>query len=497
MENDRQNRTPFFTKLKEYGLSKTIPFDVPGHKLGRIENDMMAFTGINTFLLDSNAPIGLDHLSKPQDVIKEAQELMAEACKADQSYFLINGTTVGILAMIMTVVRAKEKIILPRNVHKSIINGLILSGAMPVFIKPEIDHELGIANGIRVEAVKEAIQNNPDAKAVFVINPTYFGITSDLQAITDLAHEHGMLVLVDEAHGSHLYFNTNLPLTAMEAGADCSATSFHKTGGSLTQSSVLLTKGTRIDHNRLLTTLNMLQSTSPNSLLLASIDVARKELYFHGQERIDNLIVMADNARERIQTIPGITILDKNYVTKCKGFDFDETKLVIRVSDIGLTGFDVLKEMFHRYHIQLELAESHLILAVLTIGSLQSDLDSLYLALKDLSKRYYKLRNKLPKIKFTYEFPETYTRPRDAYHAPKLIVPLKDAVNEISAESIMIYPPGIPMVIPGEVISQGVLEDIDFYIKNGSVIMSELNNGMFKIVDKANWKYWEGDEDEV
>ncbi|MDD3477867.1 MAG: aminotransferase class I/II-fold pyridoxal phosphate-dependent enzyme [Candidatus Izemoplasmatales bacterium] len=495
MNEDRQSKTPFYSKLREYAESHTIPFDVPGHKMGRIENDMISYIGQEAYMLDSNAPIGLDTLSRPTGVIKEAERLMAEACLADKSYFLTNGTTIGIMAMIMATCKAKEKIILPRNVHKSVISGLILSGAMPIFIRPLIDPDLGIANNVTYEAVQEAILNHPDAKAIFLINPTYFGVCSDIERIVKLAHDHGMLVLVDEAHGAQFYFNERMPFTAMEASADISAMSFHKTAGSFTQSSVILTKGRRIDHVRLRSTLNMLQSTSPSALLMASLDVARKEMYFEGAKKIDILLNMAQDTRAKLKAIPGIKVIDKDYIVSRGGDDFDETKVVVKVSDMGITGFEVYKMLRKKYNIQLELGESHIILCVLTIGTKREDLDMLVDAFKDLSKKYYKIRNKLPKIKFDYQYPETYTRPRDAYHAPKISLPLEEAYDEISAESIMIYPPGIPLVIPGEIITQEVIDDILFYVKKGSVIHSELDNGFVKVIDKKNWMYWEGEDD--
>ncbi|NLF49103.1 MAG: aminotransferase class I/II-fold pyridoxal phosphate-dependent enzyme [Acholeplasmataceae bacterium] len=496
LKDDRQHKTPFFSKLKEYGQSNVVPFDVPGHKLGKIKNDLLDFVGVNTFLIDSNAPLGLDTLSKPHGVIKEAEKLMAEACHADRSYFLTNGTTTGILAMIMATCRANDKIILPRNVHKSVISALILSGAMPIFVKPDIDIELGIANGVPYETYEEAIREHYDAKALFIINPTYFGVASDMARLTELAHEFDMVVLADEAHGAQFYFSDKLPLSAMDAGADISATSIHKTAGSFTQSSVLLTKGKRVDHVRLRSTLNMLQSTSPSALLLASLDVARKSMYFDGPKKIDKLLEMARKTRMNLRTISGIKVIDKDYIVTRGGFDFDETKIVIKVSDLGLSGFEVYKKLRRNHNIQLELAESHIVLAVLTIGTTKEDLDRLFEAFKELSKKYYKVRSRLPKIKFIYQFPEPYARPRDAFHAPKLQVPLEEAYDEIAAESIMIYPPGIPFVIPGEIITQEVIDDIHYYLKKGSIIHSDLDNGYVKIIDKEHWVKWEGDSDE-
>ena len=497
MKNNDQNTTPFFTKLKEYGLKNVAPFDVPGHKLGRIPNDLLNYTGKQVYLLDSNSPIGLDHLNKPTGVILQSENLMAEACHADKSYFITNGTTIGILAMILAACKANDKIILPRNVHKSVINGLILSGAVPVFVKPNIDKFLGIANDMTYESVEEAISENPDAKAVFVINPTYFGVVSDLKNIVDLAHKNNMMVIVDEAHGAQFYFSKKLPLSAMDANADMTAISMHKTAGSFTQSSAILCKGPNVDHSRLRASLNMLQSTSPSSLLLASLDVARKTMFFEGEKRINNLLQMTKSTREKLKKIPGINIVDKEYFTSRGSFDFDETKIIIKVSDLGLSGFEVYNLLMKNSNIQLELAESHIVLAVLTIGTTKMHLERLVNAFKKLSKIYYKQKDILPKIDFTYQFPETYTRPRDAYHAPKLVVTLDEAENEIAAEQVMIYPPGIPILIPGEVITKDVIDDIKFYLQKGSALQSDLDNNYIRIVDKENWQKWEGDLDET
>jgi lysine decarboxylase len=487
MNHNRQHLTPFFTALKAYGKSNVAPFDVPGHKLGKIENDLIKYVGKKTYQLDSNSPIGLDHLNKPNGVIKEAEQLMAEACHADQSYFLTNGTTTGILAMIMSVCKANDKIILPRNVHKSVINGLILSGAVPIFIKPNIDQELGIANDVSIENVKNAIDEHPDAVAIFIINPTYFGVVSDLKTITKYAHEKEMIVMTDEAHGAQFYFSKELPLSAMDADVDISATSMHKTAGSFTQSSIILTKGPRINHMRLRATLNMLQSTSPSSLLMASIDVARKTMYFKGEKRIHQLLEMAKMTRDKLNLIPGIKVIDQSYIQTKACFGFDDTKIVIKVSDLGLSGFEVYQLMREKYNIQLELAESHIVLAILTIGTSKTDLERLEKGFKDLSVEYHKTKKKLNKISFNYVFPEAYSRPRDAYHAPKIIVPLEEAVNEIAGESVMIYPPGIPIVIPGEVITEDVMHDIQFYSTNSKALQSDLDNQMITIVDKDNW----------
>lgn len=495
MEKDH-NLTPFFTKLKAYADSEVVCHDVPGHKLGQIDNDLMDYAGNKMYKLDANAPRGMDNLNRPSSIILEASELMADAFDAEKAYFLTGGTTMGILSMIMSTCRAKEKIILPRNVHKSAINALILSGAVPIFVKPYIDQELGIANHMDYEEVKKAIIENPDAMGVLVINPTYFGVTSDLERIVNLAHEYDMKVLVDEAHGSHFPFSDKLPISSMQAGADLASCSLHKTVGSLTQSSILIAQGPRVDHVRLRSTINMMQSTSPSSLLLASLDVARKAIYQKGPKLIPRLLEMAEKTREEINLIPGLKALGKAHFLSRNAFNYDETKIIVKVSELGLTGFDVYKELVDTYNIQVELAETHLILAVLSIGTTQKDLDKLVSALKDLSVTYIEmdLEPIVPKIKYSY--PEAYTRPREAYHAPKKYLAIASSVDEIAAESIMIYPPGIPIVIPGEIISQDILDDLDFYQRSGSVILSDTESGYVKVIDKEYWEKWSEDEDE-
>ena len=264
MNLKRQEHTPLLDAIKKYVESEPVPFDVPGHKMGSLKTELSDYAGEMLYRLDINAPIGLDNLYHPNGVIKEAEDLFAEAFGADEAIFSVNGTTGGIMTMIVGIIDAKDKIILPRNVHKSVINALILSGGIPIFVAPDVDQDTGIANGVPTENYVKAMDENPDTKAIFVINPTYFGITSDLKAICEEAHKRGIIVIVDEAHGAHLHFNDSMPLSAMEAGADISSLSVHKTGGSLTQSSVILVKKDRVNFSRIQRVFAMFSSTSPN-----------------------------------------------------------------------------------------------------------------------------------------------------------------------------------------------------------------------------------------
>jgi len=263
----------------------------------------------------------------------------------------------------------------------------------------------------------------------------------------------------------------------------------------LTQSSILVTQGSRVDHVRLRSTINMIQSTSPSSLLLASLDVARKTFYFKGPKEIPELIEMAQKAREKINLIPGVQTLDKEYFVSHGSFDYDETKLMVKVSGLGVSGFDLYNELRDVYNIQLELAETHLILAILSIGTQQKDLDALTEALQKLSDQYAPQKREpiQPRIRFSH--PDAFTRPREAYHAPKKYVSLEEAVNEVAAESVMIYPPGIPIVIPGEIITQDMIDDFEYYKKSGSVILSDTESGFIKVVDKEQWIKWESNDE--
>jgi arginine decarboxylase len=487
IRDKRQSREPFLEACEAYIASHPTPFDVPGHKMGRMTTDLAQMVGKDVFVADFNAPLGLDNLYHPHGVIKEAEDLAAEAFGADKAIFSVNGTTGGILTMINALLHAKDKIILPRNVHKSVINALIMSGAYPVFVEPDIDEITGIANGLPTENVIKAMEDNPDAKAVFVINPTYFGIASDLKTICEEAHKRNMIVICDEAHGAHFHFTEKVPLAAMDAGADITTMSVHKTAGSLTQTSLILVKGNRIDFSRVSRVFGMLSSTSPNHILIASLDAARKFLYFSGREYLDRSIDLADYARSEINKIPGLSCLDSSYCDRPGRFALDPSKLVVTTSGLGISGFDVLREMREIKNVQLELAEVSEVLAVFGLGTQKEDADILIDGFRKISEKHFGMHPAYVIPHFHYSYPEMIVRPREAFNAPSKIVPLKDSVGEISAESIMIYPPGIPIAIPGELITKDALDLIAFYQAHGGVLLSDSPEGYIHVIDQSIW----------
>ncbi len=484
-----EEKTPFLQALKKYERESPAPFDVPGHHMGNIKNPATELLGHHLYKLDVNAPLGLDNLAHPSGVLFEMESLIAETCHADWAFPLINGTSSGILAMFLVALQAGDKVILPRNVHKSVINALILSGAIPIYVMPEIDGDLEIAHQPILENWKRTIARNPSAKAIFLINPTYFGAIGDLKEITDFAHAHNMSVLVDEAHGAHYYFYLNKqPLTAMEAGADLSSVSFHKTAGSLTQSSVLLMKEERYRREEVQTALNILNTTSPSSLLLASLDGARAYMDSEeGKKQLVEVYSLANYAREEIKKIPGFIVKDCDYFLKHGAIAYDELKLVIGLDSLDIDGFEVYRLLRNKYHVQMELAETYAVLGILSLGTKKEHIDKLVTALKEISLKHYKKHVVYPYHPFDSSFPFMLVRPRVAFQAPGKLLPLEELDGEISHEQVMMYPPGIPLIVPGEVWTRELIERVIHYQKTGVTLHSSYKD-KFQVIDRNKWK---------
>lgn len=323
-----QSEAPVLEAMKQHLQNRVVPFDVPGHKGGRGTRELTDFLGLSCLKADVNSMKPLDNLCHPVSVIKNAQELAAEAFGAENAFFVVNGTTGSVQAMIMAACKAGEKIIMPRNVHRSAINALVVNGAIPVYVNPGTNKRLGIPLGMSVENVRKAIRENPDAKAVLINNPTYYGVCSDLREIVKLAHENGMLALVDEAHGTHFYFGENMPVSGMAAGADMAAVSMHKTGGSLTQSSLLLC-GKNVSAGYIRQIINLTQTTSGSYLLIASLDIARKNLALNGREIFRKTVQYAEYARSEINKLGGYYAFGSELCGSDSFFSFDPTKLSI------------------------------------------------------------------------------------------------------------------------------------------------------------------------
>ena len=460
-----QYETPLFTSLVEHAKKNPVQFHIPGHKKGKgMDPEFREFIGENALSIDLINIAPMDDLHQPKGIIKQAQDLAAEAFGADHTFFSIQGTSGAIITMIMTVCQPKDKIIVPRNVHKSVMSAIILSGAIPIFINPEIDKNLGISHGITIDQVEKTLQEHPDAKGLLVINPTYFGIAADLKQIVDTAHSYNIPVLVDEAHGVHIHFHDELPLSAMQAGADMAATSVHKLGGSMTQSSILNIKEGLISVNRVQSILSMLTTTSTSYILLASLDTARRQLATKGREMLDQTIKLANYTRDAINEIPYLYCVGKEILGKKATYNYDPTKLIISIKELGITGYTVEKWLREHYNIEVELSDLYNILCLITPGDSKTEADILITALKDLAEQYKtEAISHAPIQVMLPDTPELACTPRRAFYAETEVVPIDESANRISAEFIMVYPPGIPIFIPGELITE---ENISYIKKN-------------------------------
>ena len=463
-EKLNQDRAPIYEALEKFRQKRVVPFDVPGHKHGRGNPELTAFLGEQCVRVDVNSMKPLDNLCHPTSVIKEAEILAADAFGAAHAFLMVGGTTSSVQSMVLSTCKRGDKIILPRNVHRSVINALVLCGAIPVYVNPEVNHRLGISLGMKREQVKKAIRENPEAVAVLVNNPTYYGICSDLRAIVQMAHEAGMYCLADEAHGTHFYFGEGMPVSAMEAGADMAAVSMHKSGGSLTQSSLLLT-GPNVNAGYVRQIINLTQTTSGSYLLMSSLDISRRNLALRGKEVFRKVVDMAEYARDEINSIGGYDAFGRELINGDSVFDFDPTKLSVHTRDIGLAGIEVYDILRDEYDIQIEFGDIGNILAYLSIGDRPQEVERLVSALAEIRRRFHKDPSGL--LNQEYIDPEVVSSPQTAFYADKKSVPIEETEGMVCSEFVMCYPPGIPILAPGERITKEILDYIQYAKEKG------------------------------
>lgn len=459
-----QNQAPIYEALVKLRKKRIVPFDVPGHKRGRGNPELVELLGEKCVGIDVNSMKPLDNLGHPISIIRDAEELAAHAFGAAHAFLMIGGTTSSVQTMILSTCKAGDKIILPRNVHKSAINALVLCGAIPIYIEMSVDPKIGIALGLENDRVAQAIKDHPDAQAILINNPTYYGICSDLKGLTEMAHEAGMLVLVDEAHGAHLHFTDKLPISAMDAGADMAAVSMHKSGGSLTQSSLLLI-GEQMNPEYVRQIINLTQSTSASYLLMASLDISRRNLALRGKESFEKVIELSEYARREINAIGGYYAYSKELIDGVSVCDFDVTKLSVYTQGIGLTGIEVYDLLRDEYDIQIEFGDIGNILAYISIGDRIQDIERLVGALADIKRLYSRDGKDL--IAGEYIQPELVLSPQEAFYSVRKSLSLDESVGQVCGEFVMCYPPGIPILAPGERITREIVDYIQFAKERG------------------------------
>jgi arginine decarboxylase len=457
-----QTQTPLLSALQTWASCDYAPFHTPGHKRGQGISDALRSL-IGSLALQADLPElpDLDNLFAPQGVIQSAQVLAAVAFGADRTWFLANGSTAGVIAAILAICVPGDTMILPRNVHQSVISGLILAGVNPVFVLPDYDRDLDIAHGVSVTTIAQALQKHPDAKAVLIVSPTYYGVCCDVAEIAQLTHQYNISLIVDEAHGAHFNFHPDLPRTALEAGADVVIQSTHKTLSALTQASMLHLQGARVSPDRISRSLQLVQSTSPNYLLLASLDAARQQMATMGFQLLSQTLTLVEKVCIALRLIPGIQVFHTSRV-------IDRTRLTITVSGLGITGFAADEILSEQYGVICELPSLRHLTFIFSIGTTERDCDRLIHAMTQLAQTVHP-KISLP-VSTDLSLPETVISPRAAFFAATETVAIEQVIGRVSAELICPYPPGIPVLLPGERITAAAIEHLQQVLRSGGFI---------------------------
>lgn len=436
---------------------------MPGHKLGKgIPAELLC----DPASLDLTEIPGTDNLHYPEGPIKEAQELAARAFGAEQTFFLVNGSTCGVHAMILSMCKPGDKLIVARDCHKSVINGMLLAGVQPVYIKPGFNSDFAIPSTLNPNDIELAIKENSDAVGVLITRPNYYGICSDIEKIAEITHSYGKLLAVDEAHGAHLKFSTALPVCAMDAGADICVQSAHKTLPALTQSAYLHIKGDRIDAERLRFYLSALQTSSPSYILMAALDIAREIMERRGEDMLEQLLLKVDIIEKRLID-NGFAILGDRFI---KEGSMDRTRLVVNLKQLGSTGFEIDRLLRKKYNIQVEMADLYNLVCITTVADQKSNFDRLEAALAEISDHLKDNPGAADIIVRDLKVPPLAIDPREILNRKGRKVKLQEAVGRISKTIITPYPPGIPVICPGEVILEDAVEYICSIVSMGGVV---------------------------
>ena len=445
---------PIISAMAAYSADGALAFHTPGHKQGlgahELLKNLVTAEGLRQ---EVSLMEELDDLHSPHSCIRDAETLAAQLWHAEDALFIVNGTTCAIHAMILAALQPGDLVFVPRNSHRSVMSALILAGAVPIFLPVEFSPALKIPLNLTVETLRRAIKKFPTAKALILTSPNYYGVAADLPQISALVHAAGMLLLVDEAHGAHLQFSQELPVSAMDAGADLSAQSTHKLLGSLTQTSMLLVKN--FSSEKVRRAASLLQTTSPNYLLLASLDAARLQMAQLGAEKISAALELSRKLRAEISAVDGLSTFDA-----VENFALDLTKVTVNVERLGLTGLAAEKILRHELKIQCELSDAANLLFLLTYADTGAIVSKLIDALKILAGRPKISRAPAELLQLPAEISPAEISPREIFFSASQAVPLEQSVGKICAEEVTFYPPGIPVLSFGEKISAAAVEYI-------------------------------------
>lgn len=468
MEREFQN-LPIYNEIRKYHLSNPTPFHMPGHKLGQGFPDWFK---LNLYKMDLTEIPGLDNLNCPNGVIEEAQQYAADVFGAKRTYFCVNGATCAIQAAIAAETKFGDKVLVERNCHKAVIEGLVLSGATPVYYKNSIDKDIGIPLTIDPEDFIAFINENKDAKVVVLTRPNYYGFCHDLESVVQVVKENNMILIVDEAHGSHFVFNSALPLSALELGADIVIQSAHKTLCALTQGAYLHIGGDNANIDSITFWLSLLQTTSPSYIIIASLDFARYILQVKGKEMIKRAIIQANNFKKKFNSIDGFRIIENH----------DPLRLVINVDKTGLSGFEIYKKLWENYAIYAEMADMYNVVFILPVWEDKQMLITLFNALKEISSEINEESRRIITLPEFSKLPELSILPREAIMSEKEEILLSEATDRISADIVTPYPPGVPCICPGETINNETIKYVYDIISLGGDIIGISKDFKIKVV---------------
>ncbi|MGW2312204.1 aminotransferase class I/II-fold pyridoxal phosphate-dependent enzyme [Actinomadura luteofluorescens] len=468
------SQAPVLDALAAYHREKQLPFTPPGHKQGRgADPRAREVLGDAVFRSDVLAISGLDDRESGNEVLERAQELMADAVRAEQAFFSTCGSSLSVKSAMLSVAGPGEKLLVGRDAHKSVVSGLILSGVRPIWVEPQWDATRHLAHPPSPAAFAARFREHPDARGALVTSPTPYGTCADLSAIAAVCHEHGKPLIVDEAWGAHLPFHEDLPTWAMDAGADVCVTSVHKMGAGLEQGSVFHQQGDLVDPDVLKAREDLLGTTSPSVLIYAGLDAWRRQMVEHGHALLRDALDLAADVRGRIAAIDGFDVQGREEFTgPGLAHDLDPLPVVIDIAGLGVTGYRAADWLREHHRVNLHLADHRRISAQLTFADDKDTAAALLAALRDLRSHLDDLRGE-PAV----EVPspedlrlELAVLPRDAFFGPAEQVPASEAAGRVCAEMLTPYPPGIPAVLPGERINEPALRYLRSGVAAGMVV---------------------------
>jgi len=470
-----QKKTPVLDAIEQFRREDEYTFALPGHRLGLGIDD-------RTAAVLSRGAFEADVISA-KSAVSEAEALLADAVGARQAVFTTCGSSISIHTAMLTVTGPGKKILIDRNVHKSVVASLILAGAYPVWLRPRWDHENQIAHPAAADDVTKALKEHPDVSAALIITPTEYGTGADVRGIARACHDHGIPLLVDEAWGAHFPFHDGMPTAAIQAGADLVVQSLHKADGGLCQASVILVGGKLIDPVDLRLRLDLITTTSPSALMYGSIDGFRCRMVAEGKQLLDEILHRANDLRERLSKTPGLQIMNESIIGHDSVAEWDPLKLSVDVSALGITGYQAKEWLLSEHHLVVQLGDSRRVIFSLTYSDTESALKRLVEALEALATNPPRPDRPAPDVPPLDDFNlDLAMSPRDAYFATTEQV--ADPVGRVSAEMISPYPPGVPAVLPGERFNAAVASYLRAGVKAGMTIpdASDPNLETFRVV---------------